>query len=49
LSYNSGYLRRKNWIQICLMGECPREKIVPVANALNRVCFHRVVSHAVTV
>ena len=39
LSYNSGYLRRKNWIQICLMGECAREKIVPVANALNRVCF----------
>jgi len=38
LSYNSGYLRRKNWIQICLMGECPREKIAPVANALNRVC-----------
>jgi aspartate aminotransferase-like enzyme len=38
LSYNSGYLRRKNWIQICLMGECQREKIVPVANTLNRVC-----------
>ena len=49
LSYNSGYLRRKNWIQICLMGECPREKVVPVANALNRVCFHRTVSPAVTV
>ena len=38
LSYNSGYLRRKNWIQICLMGECSREKIIPVANTLNRVC-----------
>jgi len=38
LSYNSGYLRKKNWIQICLMGECSREKIVPVANTLNRVC-----------
>ncbi len=38
LSFNSDYLRRKNWIQICLMGECPREKILPVANALNRVC-----------
>ena len=38
LSYNSDYLRRKNWIQICLMGECAREKIVSVANALNRVC-----------
>jgi aspartate aminotransferase-like enzyme len=41
LSYNSGYLRRKNWIQICLMGECTYEKVVSVANALNRVCFHR--------
>ena len=38
LSYNSGYLRKKNWIQICLMGECSREKVVPVANALSRVC-----------
>ncbi len=38
LSYNSGYLRRNNWLQICLMGECSAEKIVPVANALNRVC-----------
>ena len=46
LSYNSGYLRRKNWIQICLMGECPREKVVPVANALNRVCSPRAASPA---
>ena len=44
LSYNSGYLRRKNWIQICLMGECTYEKVVSVANALNRVCFRRHVS-----
>jgi aspartate aminotransferase-like enzyme len=41
LSYNSGYLRRKNWIQICLIGECTYEKVVSVTNALNRVCFHR--------
>ena len=41
LSYNSGYLRKKNWIQVCLMGECTREKVVAVANALNRVCFQR--------
>jgi aspartate aminotransferase-like enzyme len=46
LSYNSEYLRRKNWIQICLMGECLHEKVVPVANALNRVCFHRAASPA---
>jgi aspartate aminotransferase-like enzyme len=44
LSYNSSYLRRKNWIQICLMGECTHEKVVSVANALNRVCFRRHVS-----
>ena len=41
LSCNSDYLRRKNWIQICLMGECTYEKVVSVANALNRVYFHR--------
>jgi aspartate aminotransferase-like enzyme len=41
LSYNSGYLRRKNWIQLCLMGECTYEKVVAVANALSRVCFLR--------
>jgi aspartate aminotransferase-like enzyme len=41
LSYNSGYLRRKNWIQICLMGECAFEKVVSVVNALHRVCFRR--------
>jgi aspartate aminotransferase-like enzyme len=39
LSCNSEYLRRKNWIQICLMGECTREKVVSLLNALNRVCF----------
>jgi aspartate aminotransferase-like enzyme len=41
LSCNSEYLRRKNWIQVCLMGECTREKVVALANALNRACFHR--------
>ena len=41
LSYNSGYLRRKNWIQICLIGECTYEKVVSVTNALHRVCFRR--------
>lgn len=28
LSFNSEYLRERNWIQICLMGEYSREKIV---------------------
>ena len=41
LSYNSEYLRRKNWIQICLMGEIAREKLVSLINTLRRVCFRR--------
>jgi aspartate aminotransferase-like enzyme len=41
VSYNSEYLRKKNWMQICLMGECTREKIVSLLNAANRVCFRR--------
>ncbi len=41
LSYNSDYLRGRNWIQICLMGECAREKVVSLLNALSRVCFGR--------
>jgi len=27
LSYNSGYLLQRNWIQICLMGEWPRDHL----------------------
>jgi len=41
LSYNSEYLRQRNWLQICLMGECAREKVVSLLNALNRVCFRK--------
>lgn len=37
LSCNSDYLRGKNWIQICLMGEIAREKVVALTSALNRV------------
>jgi predicted DNA-binding protein (MmcQ/YjbR family) len=40
-SYNSEYLRKKNWMQICLMGECTHEKVVSLLNAMNRVCFKR--------
>jgi Serine-pyruvate aminotransferase/archaeal aspartate aminotransferase len=47
LSYNSEYLRAKNWIQICLMGECAPDKAVAMLNALNRVCFKRVPEEAV--
>lgn len=38
LSHNSAYLRRLNWIQICLMGECSREKLVPLLTLLERLC-----------
>jgi len=40
VSYNSGYLRQRNWIQICTMGECTREKVVSLVNALQRAA-HR--------
>ncbi len=46
LSFNSEYLRRRNWIQICLMGECAKEKVVSLLNALNRVCFRRKTARA---
>ena len=38
LSYNSEYLRRRNWLQICFMSDCPKEKLVSMLNALNRAC-----------
>jgi aspartate aminotransferase-like enzyme len=41
LSYNSEYLRRENWIQICLMGDFASEKLVSLLNHLNRICFRR--------
>jgi aspartate aminotransferase-like enzyme len=36
LSSNSDYLRRRNWIQLCLMGEFRSEEVLPVADALER-------------
>ena len=36
LSCHSEYLRRRNWIQICAMGECNREKVVSLLNAMQR-------------
>jgi aspartate aminotransferase-like enzyme len=41
ISYNSEYLRRQNWIQVCLMGDCSRERVVSLLNGLKRVCFRR--------
>ena len=35
-SYASGYLRERNWLQICLMGEVARpqlERLIPVLAA----------------
>ena len=37
LSAHSEYLRRRNWIQICLMGEFRREQVLPVVAELDRV------------
>jgi len=41
ISCNSEYLRKKNWIQVCFMGECTQEKVVSLLNAINRVCFRK--------
>jgi aspartate aminotransferase-like enzyme len=46
LSYNSEYLRRRNWIQICFMGGGTQEQMVSLLNALNRICFRRREAHA---
>jgi len=41
VSSNSEYLRRRNWIQVCLMGEFQQEKIVSLVNHLARICHRR--------
>ena len=38
LSYRSCYLRERNWIQICLMGEVEQESLVPLIGLLSRLC-----------
>ncbi|HPY30222.1 MAG TPA: aminotransferase class V-fold PLP-dependent enzyme [Verrucomicrobiota bacterium] len=38
LSFNSEYLRRRNWIQVCLLGECARDKVLSLVKVLRRVC-----------
>jgi aspartate aminotransferase-like enzyme len=48
LSYNSDYLRRKNWIQICLMGECAKQKLVSLLNALHRATSKLEAKHQVS-
>ncbi len=39
LSYRSEYLRRLNWIQICLMGECRRRDLNRMLEALSALCI----------
>ena len=36
LSYRSEYLLRRNWLQICLMGEYPRHRLPALLEALER-------------
>ncbi len=38
LSYRSRYLRERNWIQICLMGEVDQESLIPLLALLSRLC-----------
>jgi aspartate aminotransferase-like enzyme len=38
LSYRSYYLRERNWIQICLMGDVEQESLVPLLAVLSRMC-----------
>lgn len=38
LSYRSEYLCRRNWIQICLMGECKRRDLNRMLEALTALC-----------
>ncbi len=37
LSYNSDYLRQRNWIQICLMGEYARERLGELLGELRKL------------
>jgi aspartate aminotransferase-like enzyme len=38
LSYKSEYLLKRNWIQICLMGEWSRENLMTLPNVLSDLC-----------
>jgi aspartate aminotransferase-like enzyme len=37
LSYESEYLRDRNWIQICLMGDCSRQSLVALLTEMRKV------------
>lgn len=38
LSYGSEYLRHRNWVQICLMGEFSRDTLVALLALLHQLC-----------
>jgi aspartate aminotransferase-like enzyme len=38
LSYRSEYLRQRNWIQICLMGECRQADLARLLDKLTEIC-----------
>jgi aspartate aminotransferase-like enzyme len=40
LSYGSGYLLARNWIQICMMRDASKEMLEPVLKALARIARH---------
>ncbi len=41
LSYNSEYLRKRNWIQVCLMGEWSRDPLEALPNVMAELCSQR--------
>ncbi|HUR47534.1 MAG TPA: hypothetical protein VMZ27_16745, partial [Candidatus Saccharimonadales bacterium] len=41
LSYNSEYLLKRNWIQICLMGEWSRDNLITLPDVLASLCSQR--------
>jgi aspartate aminotransferase-like enzyme len=41
ISCNSEYLRKRNWVQVCLMGESGRDRLPSLLNAFHRACFKR--------
>ena len=41
LSYNSEYLLKRNWIQICLMGEWSRDNLITLPDVLAALCSQR--------
>ena len=38
LSYMSAYLRERNWIQVCIMGECAEKNIAAMVAQLGQCC-----------